>query len=381
MAKSILIVKLSSLGDVVHTLPAAQALRRRFPRAHMAWAVERAHAGVLRGQPFLDELIEWDRGTTRNLVDFVRRLRRHRWSLAVDFQGLFRSAAIMRLANADVRLGFAPGREASHWFYNARVPAPQGVLHAVEKSLRLVEGLGATVEGLPLVRGYLNPRATPAARAVATFAPSGQALFPLPIGDADRRAVDAWLAEQGFQAGRQRLVVLNPHCRKEANIWPAERYAALAKKLLEFDGVRVAVTGGPVAKELCDAIAGSAEGAMAGRVWRADGRFSLLGSTELIRRAAVFVTGDTGPMHLAAAVDTKIVALFGPADPEKTGPYAADAVVLNKRLPCGPCFARHCPLGHDPPKCMTDITVDEVAIAVARRLSETTGNAPWRRSA
>jgi heptosyltransferase I len=372
MAQSILIVKLSSLGDVVHTLPAAQALRRRFPKAHLAWAVERAHAGVLRGQTFVDELIEWDRGTARNLFDFVRRLRRRRWSLAVDFQGLFRSAAVMWLAKADVRLGFAPGREASHWFYNARVPAPPGVPHAVEKSLRLVEGLGATFDGLPLVRRYLN-----AAPAAATHAPSGQAMFPLPIGETDRRAVDEWLAGHGFFAGRHRLVVLNPHCRKEANIWPAERYAALANKLLEFDGIRVAVTGAPVAKELCDAIAAP----HGNRVWRADGRFSLLGSTELIRRAAVFVTGDTGPMHLAAAVGTKIVALFGPADPEKTGPYAADAVVLNKKLPCGPCFARHCPLGHDPPKCMTDITVDEVCVAVARRLSENPDHAPWRRSA
>jgi ADP-heptose:LPS heptosyltransferase len=170
-------------------------------------------------------------------------------------------------------------------------------------------------------------------------------------------------------------VVLNPHCRKEANIWPAERYAALAKRLLDVEGVRVAVTGGPVARELCDAIAGT----QASRVWRADGRFSLLGSTELIRRAAVFVTGDTGPMHLAAAVDTKIVALFGPADPEKTGPYAADAVVLTKRLPCAPCFARHCPLGHDPPKCMTDITVDEAYAAVVRRLGEAAS--PARKSA
>ena len=103
--------------------------------------------------------------------------------------------------------------------------------------------------------------------------------------------------------------------------------------------------------------------------------------TELIRRAAVFVTGDTGPMHLAAAVGTKIVALFGPADPEKTGPYATDAVVINKRLPCGPCFARSCPLGHDPPKCMTDITVDEVCVAVARRLIESSDHTPWRRTA
>src|SRR5262249_36957667 len=155
--------------------------------------------------------------------------------------------------------------------------------------------------------------------------------------------------------GRDSFVVLNPHCRKAANIWPAERFAALAAKLIA-DGRKVVLTGGPVARELCEEISARTEG----RVLRSDGQLSLLCSAEVVRRADLFVTGDTGPMHIAAAVGTQILALFGPANPGKTGPYAADAIVLTKRLPCAPCFARKCPLGYDPPKCMTDITVDEV---------------------
>ncbi len=372
--QNILIVKLSSLGDVIHTLPAAQALRRKFPQARLVWAVEAAHAGMLRGTSVVDELIEWKRGTWREFGSFIRRLRAQSWDLAIDFQGLQRSGFVTRLSGARRRLGFAPGREFSHLYYNEHVPAPTETLHAVERSLRLIEPLGATFEGLPLRRGYLNQQRDRERDANSCgSAPAADTMFPLPIGANDRTAVDAWLAKNQIVAGHDSLVVLNPHCRKDANIWPAERYAGLATKLIA-EGRKVVLTGGPIARELCDAIATQAdEAATSGnRVLRSDGQLSLLGSAELIRRADLFVTGDTGPMHIASAVGTPIVALFGPADPLKTGPYAADAVVLTKRLPCGPCFAHKCPLGHAVPPCMTDITVDEVHRAVVARLAVST---------
>lgn len=372
MPERILIVKLSSLGDVIHTLPAAQALRRRYPEAKIAWAVERAHAGVLRGLPFIDEIIEWDRGTWRSLADFIGRLRAQPWDIAIDFQGLFRSGAIAWASRAKRRIGFAPLREAAHWFYNERVPAPTSPLHAVEKYLQLIAPLEASFPGLPLKRQYLQ-YGTPAKSQVSddtVYLPRGPEMFPLLSNDADRAAVDSWLAARGFNAARQRLVLLNPHCRKDANIWPAERFAKLAERLLAEPEVRVAVTGGPIAKELCDTIAAP----HGDRVWRADGAFSLLGSAELIRRASAFVTGDTGPMHIAAAVGTPLVAIFGPADPLRTGPYAADAVVINKRLACAPCFAKHCPLTATPKKCLTDIGVEEVFAAVRSRMQRDTGS-------
>lgn len=385
MPERILIVKLSSLGDVIHTLPAAQALRRRFPEAKIAWAVERAHAGVLRGLPFVDELIEWDRGTWRSLADFVGRLRAQPWDIAIDFQGLFRSGAATLASRAKRRIGFAPLRECAHWFYNERVPTPKQPLHAVEKYLQLIEPLGASFPGLPLKRPYLQYGMTVKSSVSdgVAYVPSGPEMFPLVSSAADRAAVDSWLAARGFDAARERLVLLNPHCRKEANIWPAERFEKLAERLLAEPGVRVAVTGGPVAKELCDTIAA----AHGDKVWRADGAFSLLGSAELIRRASAFVTGDTGPMHIAAAVGTPLVAIFGPADPLRTGPYTAEAIVINKRLPCAPCFAKHCPLTDTPKKCLTDISPAEVFAAVISQLdygrtaSHPESNKPLRRSA
>ncbi|MCE9607001.1 MAG: glycosyltransferase family 9 protein [Planctomycetia bacterium] len=382
MANHILIVKLSSLGDVIHTLPAAQALRRRFPEARISWAVERAHSGVLRGLPFIDEIIEWDRRTWGTLGDFLGRLRKRNWDLAIDFQGLFRSAFTSWAARAKRRLGFAPLREGAHWFYNERVAAPKQPLHAVEKYLRLIEPLGAIYPGLPLSRSYLGTAVPAAAEGLSSGVPvpTGPEMFPLRTAEADRADIDAWLNERDFDSTQHRLVILNPHCRKEANIWPADRFAQLAGQLLAQDDVRVAVSGGPVANQLCERIAAS----HGKRVWRADGAFSLLGSAELIRRASVFVTGDTGPMHIAAAVGTPIVAMFGPADPLRTGPYAADAEVLTKRLPCGPCFAKKCPLHHEPAKCMTDIGVEEVFAAAMRQMersrsSEQRDQAPNRR--
>jgi ADP-heptose:LPS heptosyltransferase len=172
--------------------------------------------------------------------------------------------------------------------------------------------------------------------------------------------VDRWWQEQRLQPG-ERLVLLNPHCRKDANRWPADRFTELAARLMKESRTRVALVGGVIARDVCDAIAAP----LGNRVARADGAMSLLASAELIRRADVFVTGDTGPMHIAAAMGTPIVALFGPANPLRTGPYDKNATVIQRSLPCSPCYARdRCPLGHAVPQCMAEIGVDEVAAAV-----------------
>jgi lipopolysaccharide heptosyltransferase I len=370
MASSILIVKLSSLGDVVHTLPAAQALRAAFPNARLGWAVEQGHAALVRDQPWLDEVIEWPRQTSRTFYSFIRRLRQTRWDVAIDFQGLIRSALVTRLSGARRRVGFSPTRELAHWLYTEKVPLVSMEEHAVERSLRLAAHLGATMEGLPIDRPYLTGQAP-------TQSSDGPRLFPLHSTTEDVAAVEGWLAEQRFDARTQRLVILNPHCRKDANQWLPEYFTELARRLLERPDIRVALSGGPVARELCDRIA-----APLGRdVWRADGRFSLLRSTALFRRAELLVTGDTGPMHLAVAVGTPVVALFGPASPLRTGPYASDAVVLSKRLECSPCFARQCPLKHDPPLCMQQITVDETYQAVMEALHRSATRSQERKSA
>ena len=359
MASSILIVKLSSMGDVIHTLPAAQALRAAHPKARLGWAVERAHAELLTRQSWLDEVVVWDRGTWPAALDFARRLRQGRWEVAIDFQGLLRSGLIAWLSGARRRVGYAPSAEQAHWFYNERVALETMERHAVERSAQLAEHLGAHCIDVPLARPYLQG-------AIVPLVPADGQLFPLPSNESEQVEVDRWLARRGFDPTQDRLVVLNPHCRKDANRWPAAQYAKLAGRLLEVPGTRVVLSGGKVASQLCDEIASPHGGA----VWRSDGQFGLLGSAELFRRAAVVVTGDTGPMHIAVATGTPVVALFGPANALRTGPYATDAIVLNRHLDCAPCFARKCPLKYNPPRCMELITVNEVFDAVLSRLAD-----------
>lgn len=370
MTERILIVKLSSLGDVLHTLPAAQALRAARPRAWIGWAVERGHAPLLRGQPWLDELIEWDRGTARGLARFLSHLRRTTWHTAIDFQGLFRSGLATWWSGAPRRIGSAGARELAPLFYTERVPSGSLDRHAVDRSLDLVARLGARVPGLPLDRPYVDGRPP------AVGLPP-QALFPLYPNATEARDVHAWLAQRGFDPQRQQLVILNPHCRRPANVWPLPRFAELARRLLEVPTIRVAISGGAVARELGDRLS-----AIVGdRLWRADGRFSLLGSAVLFARASAVVTGDTGPMHIAAAVGTPIVAMLGATAPVRTGPYAADAVVLHKRLDCSPCLAKHCRLALDSPPCQEQITVDDVFAAVLAQLARHAHAEPLRTTA
>lgn len=380
MAQSILIVKLSSLGDVIHTLPAARAIKAAHPTARLGWAVEQAHAEVLRGQPFLDDVFIWPRGRKHAWWKFIRALRGTRWDLAIDFQGLMRSALVTRLSGARRRVGFSPGRELAHWFYNERVPRGSLERHAVERSLDLAAAVGASVAGLRIPRTYLDQdaggsepaRMAPGSR--PTLEPRLPFVNPFTLypSQEDQRAVDQWTHEQGWVPGRDRLVLLHPHCRKEANRWPAARFVELARGLLAEPRVRVALVGGPGARPLCDEISQP----LGNVAWRADGRFSLLGSASLFQRASLLITGDTGPMHLAVATQTPVVALFGPASPLRTGPYASDAVVLREPLACAPCFARHCPLHHDPPLCMDRLTVARVLHAARTRLRET-ADADW----
>jgi ADP-heptose:LPS heptosyltransferase len=389
---NILIVKTSSMGDVIHTLPAAIAIRAANPNAHIGWAVEAAHADILAGQSWLDETIVWKRGSWKDFADFVYRLRRTRWNVVIDFQGLLRSGLIAWLSGARSRIGYAPTREKAHWFYNERAPLETLDRHAVERYLQLASHLGANTDGLAIDRPYLGrsvedlPVQNPIVPPVASRQVSG--LFPLHPSHADRQAVAAWQAEAGFDARYDRLVLLNPHCRKDANRWPAERFAELASRLIDLPRVRqaaarlagmepereervvVALTGGKAAGGLCEQIREAVPERQRDLVWRADGKLGLLASAALIAQSDVLVTGDTGPMHIAAAVGTPIVAIFGPANPLRTGPYASDAVVLREPLECSPCFANaRCPLGHVVPKCLDLIGVERVVQGVRWQLS------------
>ncbi len=310
--RRLLIVKPSSLGDVVHALPVVAALRRRFPSSKMTWLVKREWADVLEGNPDLDEVLAVDL-TARGWPAAIRAVREGRFDLVVDLQGLLRSAVLGWASGSATRVGFANGREGSPWFYTHRVPVPDAPMHAVDRYLLMARFLGAESE---------KP---------------GPSAFCLPRDPKAEARVEALLASAGGRAG-MRMVALNPSARWMTKRWPAESFAAVGDWLQRQGGVRVVVVGGREERSA---------GAQVIRAMRTApldlvGRTTMKELIALLRRQRVFITNDSGPMHLAAAVGTPVIALFGPTDPARTGPYGAGHTVLRSGVPCSPCFSRRC---------------------------------------
>lgn len=342
----ILIVKTSAIGDVIHTLPALHCLRQRYPEAQITWLVEEAAAEVVIGHPALNRVLvagrkgwirEWRAGggrcsAFRKAWQFVRALRDTHYDLLLDFQGLLKSGIWVALARARRKVGFGRGMEhaeMSYLFLNERVPAVSMEMHAVDRELHLLRAIGIEC---PEVR------------------------FELPLTTADHQAATNLLESHGI-APDQPFVAINPMTTWPTKHWQPEKFAALADRLAE-SGRAVVFTGGP------DDRAGvAAIGAMMRQK-----PVNLAGATSLKTLAAVFakaqvvVSTDTGPMHVAAAMGTPVVALFGPTAPWRTGPYGKLHQVVRLGLPCSPCLKKECQYGTI--DCMTDISVADVVKAV-----------------
>jgi lipopolysaccharide heptosyltransferase I len=317
----ILIVKLGAIGDVVHTLPALAALRRAMPEGHIAWAVEQSGAAkILQGNPLLDELIELDmRGWRKSLMNVetqlairkaMAKLRNARFDLSLDFQGLLKSAMVARLARVPRRIGFA--REAlrepaSAFMLTERVEVDDDD-HVIKKNLKLVEHLGCDV--------------------------SGEYEFPVALSEDDER-----LAEEQLERFDGRFAILNPGGGWPTKLWGAEGFGAVADRLLEAYGIRSVVTYGPGEEELAQAVVDHSRANAAVRLDSTLKQFFALA-----RCAKLFIGGDTGPMHIAAAARAPIVAIFGPTESRRNGPFAENDVVVERDdLDCRvDCYRRSC---------------------------------------
>jgi heptosyltransferase I len=338
----ILIVKLGAIGDVVHTLPALAALRRALPDARVAWAVERGgSAQLLRDNPCLDELIEVDTrgwrkdlfggGTRAAIRAAVRRLRGSRFDVALDFQGLLKSALIARLAGAPRRVGFsseALREPAGAWLLNEQVKVDDRE-HVIKKNLALVAHLGVPT--------------------------GGEYEFPIGLAREDELFAEKQLTMRGGD-----VAIINPGGGWPTKLWGAEGFAAVADRLHEAYGWRSVVTYGPGEEPLARSVVESAQ----------SGAVETLASTlkqffALARRARLFIGGDTGPLHLAAAAGAPIVGLYGPTPARRNGPFAEDDVVVERfDLDCRTdCFRRSC--SHT--SCMK-IPVEAVWRAAERRV-------------
>jgi lipopolysaccharide heptosyltransferase I len=308
--RHILFVKPSSLGDIVHAMPTCAAIRRTYPKARLTWLVKRQWAGLVERIEGVDRV--WPvKSTLKGWLSQISPLRAERFDLVVDLQGLFRSAAIGWFSGSPLLVGFANGREGSSWFYSRRVPVPQLEMHAVDRYLLIAKAVGAMESGAPEFR------------------------FRIPQTDHDE--VDRLLSRSGVTPA-MRWVAMNVSARWPTKRWPAASFAEVADRLQQEGCGAVVMIGAP--DERADVVA--VMGKMNIPAIDLAGATTVGLLPALLSKASLLITNDSGPMHVASAVGTPVVALFGPTSAARTGPYGVGHNVLTGKVPCSPCFSRTC---------------------------------------
>ncbi len=320
----ILIVKLGSIGDVVHTLPALAAIRAALPDAEIGWAVEKRAAEILRGNPHLDHLIELDTKAVRRAPASGETLLATRWQLnrlrapafavSLDFQGLLKSALIARLSGAPRRYGFTRDslREpASRFFLRETIPTPKRA-HVIVKNLALVAG------------------------ALKIAVPSNPADFAFPLALEEQHEAEA---AQLAKTAAGPFAILNPGGGWPTKLWPAEKFGALADELWARHALVSLVTYGPGEEALAARVVEASQTRRALAVSP-----SLKGFYALAKRAQIYIGGDTGPTHLAVAAGAPVAGIFGPTEWWRNGsPRPSDVCIERKSLPCRiDCHRRAC---------------------------------------
>jgi ADP-heptose:LPS heptosyltransferase len=327
-----LVVRLSSIGDVVHTLPALAALQRHGWEA--GWLVEPPARPLLEDNPALAEVVAAPSrrafGGGRALAALVS-LRRGRYDAALDFQGLWKSAAWARLSGARRVIGWDREfrRESSSALLLHERLGRDDTGHVIDKNLELLRAVGVDAVGTRE--------------------------FPLPYkADAVARV------DRGLAGIADPVAILNPGGGWASKLWPPERFGELAKGLHAL-GLAPLVTWGPGEQSLADRVVAASAGKA-----RRSFETALVDFVELARRARIVVAADTGPLHLACAVGTPVVALFGPTDPSRNGPFSREDEVVREVPPCAPCYSRTCARHQG---IMGDIETEAVLAAATRRLA------------
>ncbi len=343
--RRILLIKPSSPGDIIHALPVLRGLRRRYPDAHIAWLIAKPYVNMLEAEPTLNEIIPFDRKhygrigrswkSTTDFLQFVTSLRKRKFDLVIDLQGLFRSGFLARGTGAGARIGFRAARELAWIFYTHLVPRDETDKHAAERNFDAAALLGVD---------------------------RGQPDFRIAFTHEDTTNVRDLIREH--VGGDQRVIAMAPATRWETKCWPAARFGLLAAELHRASGLKSVLVGGKADRADGEIATQQAAGAAVNLC----GKTSLRELAALIDRASLVVTADSTPMHLAAAHGRPLVALFGPTNPVRTGPFGRARDVVRLDLDCSPCYLRklkQCPHNH---RCMQDLSVAQVAAASIARL-------------
>lgn len=332
----VLIIKPSSLGDVIHALPLLRLLKKAHPEAEVDWVIAAELAPLLSGDPDIRDLVLFERkdwhlpGFWSRQYARIRQLRETRYDWVIDLQGLARSGVIAWLANGAFTIGVDDPREGAAGFYDVRVPRPSPLTHAVDWYLAVAERLG-----IPRTEFEWLPR----------------------------RELHGW--NSPWRQDGSRKIILNPGARWMNKRWPAEYFAQLATAILrENSRAQMLILGAASEAPLARVI----EAAAPDKINNLAGRTTLSEMIEIIRGCDLFVTNDTGPMHIACALARPTIALFGPTEPRRTGPYGQLQNVLQTPLKCVPCMKATC---RNPVylECLRSISPETVLVATAARVS------------
>jgi heptosyltransferase-1 len=300
-SKRVLVVRLGAMGDIVHTLPAVASLKHSMPHSEITWVVESKWRALLENNPYVDRLIPFDRGALHGLRSAWRELRRERFDLAIDFQGLIKSGLVAACARPERLYGFdsrCARESAAALFYSTRVHSDS--VHRVDKYLDLAAAAGVT-----------NPLK----------------VFPLPEGSPEGRLPGA------------EYVLASPFAGWGSKQWPIEYYAALGERLRRDCGLPLVLNGPEPVR-------------VAGSEWHVSGLPGLIHAT---RRASAIVGVDSGPLHIAAAIGKPGIAIYGPTDPAATGPYGKTFKILRS-----PAALTTYKRGAEPDASMRAISPDQV---------------------
>lgn len=343
---NILIIRLSSLGDVLMSVPAVRALRERFPDAHISWLAEGSVTGILAHQDFIDEVIFFPRAAlTRHLRkghlsttayilgDFLKSLRKREYDWIVDLHGIAKSVGLMMIARGKRRIGFGKtfAKDMSHIFYQEHVNGFQKRIHKVERNMLAARHLGW-----------------------ADASPIPEA--PLLVHENARTYIDDFLRSHDI---RPPLFAVNPFASKDSAFkrWPLERYADLIGRIRRERMGSVVIIWGPGEREEAQRLV-----ALVGDNALLACQTDIAQLYALLARSSVYIGGDTGTTHLASAANVPVLSIFGPTDFIVNRPYSKNSVIIRKDIPCSPCKKKDCKTR----ECLMTISSDEVFEALRK---------------
>jgi lipopolysaccharide heptosyltransferase I len=330
--KKILVVKPSALGDIVHSFPFLNALSKRFPEAQIDWAVAKGLHPLLENHPMLNKIWIIDKGnwkklsrlntTYKELRKLVADLKNEKYDLVIDLQGLMRSGIITKMTKCKYRVGFKAAREGANLFYTHKIPCKWSEMHAIDRYLKIAEALGCTIDKVE--------------NTFTSFNENPPIMSELP----------------------DEYIIIAPSAGKEANRWPADRFGKLAAKL----PLPVVVVSHKADTHVVDELVSHSDG----KAISLAGRTNIMELAAVIKKAKFFISNDTGPMHIAAALNIPVFAIFGPSNSQKTGPYGDIHTIISVNAPCAPCYAKK-KCSHW--KCMETLTIDKVLEVINKKLN------------